>query len=284
MAWLFLLPAIVGFLVFLAYPVVLGLLLSFTNTNNLNTPLNFVGLRNYQRLLSDNYFYISLKNNIFYMLTFTPLVIVASLLFALLLNKRILCRKLFRTVFFFPYISSMVAVAIIWNYVLSPSGPVNNGLRAIGAASPPEWLLSAEWAMFAVVIISVWKEFGFYMVVLLAGLQTIPDYLYEAATIDGAPAWGKFRYVTLPMISPTLFLCVIMAVISSFQVFDLVNILTEGGPGSATNVLVFRIYREGFINVKMGYASAMAYVLFAIIFVLTVIQFKVQNKWVQYNQ
>jgi len=283
-AYLFLLPSIAGFLVFMAYPAVLGLLLSFTNTNNLNSPLNFIGLANFRKLLHDNYFLISLKNNIFYMLSFTPMVVAVSLLFAIILNRNILCRKFFRTVFFFPFISSMVAVAIIWNYILSPNGPVNGFLISLGVESPPGWLLSKDWAMFAVVVISVWKEFGFYMVILLAGLQTIPEYLYEAAVIDGVKPWQKFRYITLPMVSPTMFLCIIMAVISSFQVFDLVNVLTEGGPGNATNVLVFRIYREGFANVKMGYASSIALVLFVIVFVFSLIQFKLQDKWVNYNQ
>ena len=283
-AWIFLTPSVIAFFVFMAYPVVLGLLLSFTSNKGINSPLNFIGLGNYARLLTDSYFSISLWNNAFYMLTFTPLVVGVALLFALLLNLKIIGRKMFRTLFFFPYMSSMVAVAIIWNYVLSPNGPVNGFLQFLGMVSPPQWLLDQKWAMFSVVLVAVWKEFGFYMVILLAGLQTIPEYLYEAATIDGARSWQKLWRITIPMVSPTLFLCIIMAVISSFQVFDLVNIMTEGGPGRATNVLVLRIYQEGFTNVKMGYASAISYVLFAITMVITLLQFKIQNKWVTYNQ
>lgn len=283
-AYLFLLPSLLAFVLLMSYPIVFGFLLSFTNNKGINSPLNFVGFASYARLFRDSYFITSLKNNLFYVATFTPLVILAALLFAMLLNQRIIARRFFRTTFFFPYITSMVSVAIIWNYLLAPDGPINNILRAAGLKDPPQWLISKDWALFAVVIVSVWKEFGFYMVILLAGLQTIPEFLYEAAIIDGAGAWRKFFRITLPMLSPTLFLSVVMAIISSFQVFDLVNIMTKGGPGRATNVLVLRIFQEGFVNMKMGYASAIAYILFFIILAATIIQFSIQNKWVEYNQ
>lgn len=283
-AVLFLLPSFIAFILFMAAPIVYGLLLSFTNNKGINSPLHFVGLQSYERLTRDSYFSTSLSNNLIYVATFTPAVILMALALALLLNQRVLARGFFRATYFFPYITSMVSVAIVWNYLLAPNGPINGILRAMGWAGPPQWLISQHTALLSVVIVSVWKEFGFYMLILLAGLQTIPEYLYEAATIDGAAPWQKLRRITLPMLSPALFLCIIMAVINSFQVFDLVNIMTKGGPGRATNVLVLRIYQEGFVNMKMGYASAIAYVLFGIILVVTIVQFAVQSKWVQYNQ
>lgn len=283
-AYLFLLPSFVAFMILLSYPIVYGFLLSFTNNKGINSPLNFVGLASYARLLRDSYFSTSLLNNLIYVAIYTPLVTIVSLLFAVILNQKIFGRQFFRTTFFFPYITSMVSVAIIWNYLLAPDGPINNILKGVGLSNPPEWLISQHWALFSVVIVSVWKEFGFYMIILLAGLQTIPAYLYEAAIIDGANPWQKFYRITLPMLSPTLFLCIVMAIISSFQVFDLINVMTKGGPGRATNVLVFRIFQEGFMNMKMGYASAIAYILFLIILVATIIQFSIQNKWVKYNQ
>ncbi len=282
-AYLFLLPSLIAFAIFTLYPVIFGFILSFTDNKAVNAPLSFVGLKNYINLLKDDYFITSLLNNIFYMLTFTPLVILVALFFAILLNEAIFCRKFFRTIFFFPYISSMVSVAIIWNIIFSPQGPINRFLMAFGVENPPQWLISVDLALFSVVLVSVWKEFGFYMVILLAGLQGINTELYEAARIDGANLWQRLKSITLPLLTPTIFLTVIMALINSFQVFDLVKVMTEGGPGTATNVLVFRIYQEGFVNVKTGYASAIAFVLFFIILIITLVQMRLQKKWVTYN-
>ena len=153
----------------------------------------------------------------------------------------------------------------------------------VGISNPPGWLLDQNWALYSVIIVAIWKNFGYYMIILLAGLQGIPKYLYESAEIDGATKRQCFTNITVPMLSPTIFLCLVTIIIAAFQEFDLINILTEGGPGRATNVLVFRIYTEGFVNVKMGYASAIAYTLFAIIMVITLIQFVLQKKWVNYD-
>ena len=153
----------------------------------------------------------------------------------------------------------------------------------VGISNPPGWLLDQNWALYSVIIVAIWKNFGYYMIILLAGLQGIPKYLYESAEIDGATKRQCFTNITVPMLSPTIFLCLVTIIIAAFQEFDLINILTKGGPGRATNVLVFRIYTEGFVNVKMGYASAIAYTLFAIIMVITLIQFVLQKKWVNYD-
>ena len=177
----------------------------------------------------------------------------------------------------------MVSVATVWNLILAPSGPLNQLLRMVGISNPPGWLLDQDWALYSVIIVAIWKNFGYYMIILLAGLQGIPKYLYESAEIDGATKRQCFTNITVPMLSPTIFLCLVTIIIAAFQEFDLINILTKGGPGRATNVLVFRIYTEGFVNVKMGYASAIAYTLFAIIMVITLIQFVLQKKWVNYD-
>ena len=280
----FITPALVLFLVFLAYPMVYGLLLSFTGNRNAGASLDFNGIANYVRLFTkDSYFQISLRNNIFYALLFTPGVIIVALLVALLLNANIRGKSALRTICFFPYLTSMVTVAIVWNVILAPSGPINQLLRFLGMADPPGWLLDKDWAMFSIIVVSVWKNFGYYMIILLAGMQAIPTHLYESAKLDGATPVKAFRFITLPMLSPTLFLCLVTVIIAAFQEFDLVKIMTNGGPGRATNVLVLRIYQEGFVNMKMGYASAIAYTLFAMIMVITLLQFAMQKRWVNYD-
>ena len=281
---LFITPALVFFLLFLAYPICYGLLLSFTSNRNAGASLQFNGLANYIRLFTkDSYFQISLRKNLLYALMFTPGVLMVALLTALLLNMKFRGKDMLRTVCFFPYLTSMVATATVWNMLLAPNGPINQMLTFLGNTNPPGWLMDKDWALFSVVLVAVWKNFGYYMIILLAGLQSIPVYLYESAKIDGATNGKAFRFITLPMLSPTIFLCLVTIIISAFQEFDLIKIMTEGGPGRATNVLVFRIYQEGFVNMKMGYASSIAYTLFAIIMVITVVQFYLQKKWVNYD-
>ena len=188
----------------------------------------------------------------------------------------------FKTIFFFPQLTSSVAFGIIFVCLFRGSGPINGVLQAIGVENPPKWLTSTDWSMITITIVSVIKNMGYYMVLFLAGLQTIPVDLYEASSLDGASGWKQFKAVTLPMLSPTTFLCSIMCLINSFKVFDLVNIMTDGGPGRSSNVLVYRIYQEAFVNYKFGYASTYAVVLFLIVFVITMIQFRGQKKWVNY--
>ncbi|PXX49219.1 multiple sugar transport system permease protein [Hungatella effluvii] len=282
--WGFVMPAFCGFLVFFLAPIVLGMFFSFTDASGLSIQTaSFTGLSNYKKMFSDKYIITSLKNNFLYAALFTPLTLVAALFFATILNRVTYGRKFFRMSFFLPYITSMVSVAVVWKLIFNPvNGPVNTMLTSMGINNVPKWLLSSDWALFTIVIISVWKYFGYYMLILLAGIQMIPEDLYEAASIDGANGLYKYVRITLPMLSPTIFLCVIMLIINSFQVFDLVNILTEGGPGMATNVLVYRIYIEGFSHANIGYASAISYFLFLIILVITLIQFFAQKYWVHY--
>ena len=280
--YLFILPSLVIFITFMIIPIFMGLYISLTDYDGFKT-MNFVGLQNYAAMFKDSYFLVSFKNNIVYTLFTVPGTMILSLLLAVAVNKGIKGSSVFKTVFFFPYITSMVAVGIIWTLLFNPTvGPINNFLKSIGIANPPGWLLSTKSALPAVMIVTVWKWSGYYMIIFLAGLQGIPKQLYEASEVDGASGLTKFFHITLPLLSPTTFLILILLIINSFQVFDLINIMTEGGPGRATNVLVYRIYQEGFKYMHFGYASAEAYFLFAIILIITGIQFWGQKKWVVY--
>lgn len=280
--YLYILPNFIGFFIFMAIPIIMGFVISLTDYNGFNQ-FHFVGLKNYLNMFNDEYFRVSLWNNILYTLVTVPGTVVAALLLAVGVNKGIRGSKLFRTLFFLPTISSMVAVGIVWAAIFNPtSGPINMFLRGLGLENVPMWLTSSKTALLTIMIIAVWKQAGYYMIIILAGLQSIPSQLYEAASIDGANGIVKFFKITLPMLSPTMFMVVILNIISSFQVFDLINIMTGGGPGRSTNVLVFRIYQEGFQNMKFGYASSMAYFLFLIVLAVTLVQFRGQKKWVNY--
>ncbi|MGG6313650.1 carbohydrate ABC transporter permease [Paenibacillus macerans] len=280
---LFILPAFVLFAVFIFIPLVYGLGMSFTDYGGFNLKANFVGTDNYAKLFQDDYFLISLKNNIIYTLVFVPLTVLLALLSAVALNGIRHLRKYLRMAFYFPQITSMVSIAIVWGLLFNPmSGPINTVLKGIGIANPPEWLMSSHWALLAIILVAVWKSFGYYMIILLAGIQGIPEHLYESAKLDGANKFQQFLYITLPSLSPTLFMVLVLTIINSFQVFDLVSVMTDGGPGRSTNVLVFRIYQEAFINYRMGYAAAMSAVLFLVIMVISLIQFRMEKKWVTY--
>lgn len=280
---LFILPALVLFAAFILIPLLYGLFMSFTDYGGFDLKPNFTGLDNYKKLLQDDYFAVSLKNNLVYTCLFVPLTMAFALFSAMALNAVLHLRRYLRMAFYFPHITSMVSIAIVWGLLLNPiRGPVNQVLKAFGFSHPPEWLMSSQWALIAVVIVAVWKSFGYYMIILLAGIQGIPEYLYESAKLDGAGAFKRFLYVTLPSLSPTLFMVLVLTVINSFQVFDLVSVMTDGGPGRSTNVLVFRIYQEAFIHYRMGYAAAMSAVLFLIIMVVSIVQFRLEKKWVTY--
>lgn len=282
--WLFVLPSLLAFTLFMFLPILLGFWYSLTDYTGLSRNYEFIGFGNYVKLFSDRYFKVSIQNNCIYALLYSLLTMVLSLLLASLLNSLKRFRKLFRTLFFLPYISSMVSVAVIWKMIFNPAGgPLNTILEQLGIQNPPQWLASTTWALYAVIIVSVWKSCGYYMLIFLAGLQNIPDSLYESAALDGASKMQRYFKITLPMLTPSIFLNMILVTISSFQVFDLVNVMTKGGPGMSTNVLSYRIYYEGFKRAHMGYASSIAYFLFAIILVITLIQFLVQKYWVKYD-
>lgn len=282
-AYAFLLPNFIGFLTFTLVPIIVAFGLSFYKWDSAN-PAVFVGLKNFFKLFRDETFQISLVNTIYFSAVTVPFTIIVALFLAVLLNQKIKGIQFFRTLYFFPYITSMVAVAVVWLMLLQPTmGPVNGFLKWIGIQNPPGWTASTVWAMPAVILVSVWRQVGYYMVIYLAGLQNIPEYLYEAATIDGANLWQKFRYVTLPMLTPATFLNTLLLIIGSFKIFDQVYIMTDGGPGRATNTLVYCIYNQAFWFFNFGYASMVAMVLFIMVLVLTIIQFKYEDKLVNYE-
>ncbi|WP_313131697.1 carbohydrate ABC transporter permease [Anaerocolumna sp.] len=279
----FILPNLIGYTIFIFLPVCFSLILSVMEWDGSRNPMVFVGLENFKRLINDSTFRISFVNTIKYAIFTVPITVVASLLLAVLLNKKIKGIAVFRTSFFFPYIASLVAVGAVWNMLFQPEyGPINNFLRMIGIANPPRWVVSTKWAMMAVIIVSIWKFMGYYMIVYLAALQGISPALYEAASIDGANGWRKLRYITIPLLTPTTFFVMMMLTIQCFKVFDLIYVMTGGGPGRSTNVLVNFIYNSAFVKFEFGYASAAAMVLFVIVLVVTLIQFKGEKKFVKY--
>lgn len=280
-ALIFLLPNFLGFVVFIVYPVLKSLYISFFNWDGLGTK-EFIGLNNYISLLSDSTFKVSFWNNIHYTVVTVPLSIILGILIAMLMNVKLKGIQVFRVIYFLPQITSMVAIGIVWTTVLTNYGPINQFLMTLGMENPPQWLSSTTWALISVEMVSIWRSMGYNAVILLAGLQGINVELYEAAKIDGAGAFRRFFSITIPMLSPTIFLCLVMQLIGSFKVFDTIMAMTQGGPGRATNVLTYYIYQRAFVDWKFGYASAVAYVLFAIIMVLTLIQFVGQRKWVNY--
>ena len=279
----FVLPNFIGYFIFVFLPVIFTFVLCVMKWVGSDAPMKFVGIQNFVKLFHDSGFIISLKNTLVYAVWTVPLTMVAALLIAVLLNSKIKGIILFRTAFFFPYVASLVAVGAVWNMLFQPEfGPINEFLKFIGIQNPPRWCASTDWAMTVIVIVSVWKYMGYYMVVYLAALQGISKDLYEAASIDGATGFNKFRYITIPMLTPTTFFVVIMLTIQCFKVFDLIYVMTGGGPGRATNVIVNHIYNAAFVDFKFGYASAGAVVLFLIVLVITMIQFKGEKKFVDY--
>ena len=272
-AYLFLLPNFLGFIVFTLIPVAMALFYSFTNYDG-NKKMDFVGLDNFIKLFSDSSFVISLQNTIIYTIVTVPLIIVLSLLISVLMNNGVKGAPVYRAIMLFPHIASIVAVTVVWQFLYNAkSGPINQILRSIGIANPPSWLSDKKTALLAVMIMIIWKGIGYYMITYLAGLRGIPKDQYEAATVDGANAWEKLIYVTVPNLRPVTFYATIMCIINSFQVFTPIYVMTKGGPGRATSVLVLKIYEDAFVNYKFGYASAEAMILFLLILVVTLIQF-----------
>ena len=279
--YLYLLPNFIGFLVFTAIPIIAGFVLSFTDYNGYKGV--FVGIANYAKLFRDTQFKTAFSNNMVYSFVSVPFTILYALLLALALNRKMPLANTFKTICFFPNLTSMVAIGCVSMLMFMPTnGPVNKFLSFLGVADEnlPQWFFSTKTALMTIIAVVVWKQAGYYMIMFMGGLKNIPSFLYEAAMIDGANSWQLFRHVTWPMLSPTTFMVTILCFISSFQVFDIINVTTEGGPGRATSVIVFRIYKEAFKNNKMGYASAQAYLLFLIILVITLIQWRGQKRWV----
>lgn len=276
--WSFILPNFIGFAVLTLIPMGAAFVIAFMEWDSYSPP-EWVGVDNFERLLRDQSFWIALGNTAYYAAGHIPLTMLAALGLALLLNKRIRGLGFFRTTMFFPYITSLVAVAVVWNMLFNPTmGPINQFLEWIGVQDPPGWTTTSAWSMPAVIITSVWRDMGYYMVLYLAGLQAIPQEYYEAADVDGANAWQRFWNITIPSLRPTTFFVLIMVTIASFKVFDLIVVMTDGGPGRSTLVLSQLIYREGIKENRFGYSSAISLVLFLIVLVFTVVQFRIQKR------
>lgn len=273
-AFLFLTPTLVIFMTFIVFPVLFSFYLSFHQWNMFSPQKSFIGLENYTRLFQDHEFWLVLKNTLIYTICTVPLNMVFALLAAVSLNRVIFGKKLLTTAFFAPVIISPVAAAVIWRWMYEPNFGLMNHFLSFFGVEGINWLNNPDSAMAAIIIMGVWKTFGVNMVLFSAGLQAIPEGYYEAADIDGAGKWSKFWSITFPLLSPTTFFILIMSMIGSFQVFDIVYVLTSGGPLGSTKVLVFYLYENAFKFFEMGYASAVAYVLFFILVIFTLLQVK----------
>jgi len=278
----FLAPTVVGFLLFSLIPIARSLYLSFTSWDILQ-PAEWVGLKNYKVLLGSEEFWRVMRNTGEYIVLYVPLMLVSSLALAALLNRKFAGVDVYKVLFFLPVLTSWVAGSLIWRWILNHKyGLVNILLGHIGVAGPA-WLDDKYWAMPGIVLASVWKDAGFFALIFLGALKGINHEYYEAAQIDGASPWNKFRHITLPLVSPTTFFVTITSIINSFQVFAQVQIMTYGGPAGATQVIMERIYKYAFQFFKMGYASALSWVLFVIILIITAIQWRLQKGWVFYD-
>lgn len=274
--WAFLALPIVLFVVFLLVPMVVAAVLSVSDYSIVDE-LAWVGLENYVKVFGDPFFWVALRNTAYYTVMYVPLGIVVALATALLLNRSSRATKVMRTLFYIPVVSSSVATASIWFWLLNPQYGIFNVVLGWFGIDGPAWLYESQWAMPSIVAMSVWAGFGGNMIIFLGGLQGVPRDLYEAAQLDGAGAWRSFWHVTLPGISKTMFLVSTLLIIGSFQVFDQAFILTKGGPGNATVTIVYYIYDKGFGALEMGYASALSFILFAIILVFTVINVRINR-------
>ncbi len=283
-AYFLLSPAIILFIVFIAGPLIGAIVLSFYHWDLL-TPSKYAGIANYRELSHDAKFWQAVRNTFVFAFWSLVLHIGIGLVLALMVQRTIhgVLKYAFRTSVFFPVIMSWAAVSLIWLYILDPNyGFINYYLDKLGIPTK-SWLLMPDTAMRALILIDLWKTVGFTFILLLAGLQSIPDHLYEAAKIDGAGSWRRFIDVTIPMLSPTLFLTAVLTFIGAFQIFDPMFIMTGGGPLGKTDTVVLHIYNTGFKRFEMGYASAMAIIVFLIILVMTLIQLRLSRHWVFYD-
>ena len=272
---LFLVPSILGCLLFIFLPTFFSFILSFSDWNLLND-IKFIGIKNYQNLFLSFEFWYILKNTIVYALFVTFLGTVFPLILSSLINSKIRNSEFYKTTYFLPFVTPMIVIAMIWQWIFDPNiGFVNSLLR-----TNIQWLYDSDIAMYVLIIVSVWKLIGYNMIIFLSGFSAIPEQIYDAANIDGASKFKIFFNITIPLLSPTIFFVFLITTISSFQVFDLIYLMTQGGPENSTNVLVYWLYKNAFEFFNIGKASAIAYVLFIMIFVLTMIQWNLRKKWV----
>ncbi len=285
LGYLFIAPNVIGVTIFILIPFLFSLVLVFSDWNHLQglSKIRFIGLDNLARLAEDDWFKESFINNIVYTFLGVPVSIILALVLAAFLNNNVFGKTVIRAAYFLPYITNGVAVAFVWMLLFQPeTGPINMFLRSIGIANPPGWLSSTKWALPALIIINIWATVGYNAVIYLANMQSVSADIYEAAYVDGATGFRKFIHITFPLLTPSTFFLLMTGIINSFKVFDIVASLTQGGPIRSTSVLGYYIYNQAFKYYDMGYASAISWVLFSLIFVVTLIQWKMQKRWVIY--
>lgn len=277
-AWIFILPALLGTLIFIIIPVICSFGLSFTKWDLLN-PIQFVGLTNYREIFTEPLFGKIFFNTLVFAISTSLLGVIIPLVLSVILNNKIRGSEFFKTAYFLPFITPMIVIGIVWQWIFDPNIGLLNKVLHLHI----NWLYDTHWALPALIIVSVWKLIGYNMIIFLSSLSGISNSMFEAAKIDGAGSCKTFLYVTIPLMSPTIFFVIIITAISSFQVFDLIYLMTQGGPLDSTNVLVYAIYKNAFEYFNVGKASAIAYVLFVVILVLTLIQWSLRKKLV-YNE
>jgi multiple sugar transport system permease protein len=280
---IFLLPYLIGLVVFIAYPTVNSFLISLKN-QPLFGGSSWIGFSNYSHLLSDSAFWTAFSNTAYYVVLVVPAELAAAMALAILVNRRFRGTAVFRSIYFAPFVVSLASIGLIWTWLYSPQyGLWNEMLRLIGVTGP-QWLAQPSSALPALALATLWRNVGYYMVIFLAGLQHIPEQLYEAAKVDGAGSWRRFRHVTWPMLTPVTFVAGVLAVILAFQVFDLTYLMTQGGPAGSTVTLLYYTYIQAFQNGTLGLGSASAFVLLLIMLLFTVVYFWTERRWVQYEQ
>ncbi|THF74935.1 carbohydrate ABC transporter permease [Cohnella fermenti] len=282
--FLFVSPMLIGVSILVLLPIVATFVLSFADWNFVAgwDGIRWIGFENFKSLLDDPAFLKSVRNNLIFLLS-VPIYLLISIVLAFLIDRYVYFKGYFKVAYFMPYISNIVAVAVVWQVLFQPSyGPINEMLKTIGFSNPPKWIADPHYALVSLMMISVWISIGFNMVVYIAGLQSIPRDLYEAADIDGAGTWTKFRRITFPMLSPTTFFLLVTGVISTFKIFDLIAVMTQGGPIGSTSMMVWYLYDQAFTNLKIGYASSVSAVLFLFVLLITIGQWGLQKKWVNY--
>ncbi|MCD9020889.1 sugar ABC transporter permease [Cohnella sp. NL03-T5] len=285
-AFVFLLPALLGLIAFQLLPMVSSIFISFSDWDLLSkwTQIHFIGWDNYAEVFNNEKSYTSIKNVFIFLVGYMPIITMLGIFFAVVLNRNIRGIKFYRAAVFVPVITSWVAVSIVWRWLLNGQSGMINYLLSLVGIQGPIWLQDDHWAMVAIIAVTIWKDIGFVSIILLAGLQDISEDYYEAANLDGASAWNKLWRITIPLLSPTLFFIITISLINSFQVFDQVLIMTNGGPAGATSTIVEQVYRNAFQFNKMGFAAAQSWVLFVIIFSVTMVMQWLQRRWVVYER
>ncbi len=278
--WLFLLPTILGLIIFRLGPIIAVFFVSLTRWRIFSPP-EWVGLGNYLHMFNSDIFWRVFRNTLIFSGIFIPGVMIFGLALALLINRKMRGITFFRGLFYLPVVSSTVAVAVVWSWMLSPRfGIIQSVLNSLTGLNMPNFLGRESLVIFALVGVYIWKMAGYYMIIFLAGLQNIPPVYYEAALVDGGSRWQMFKHITLPLLSPTTFFVLIISLIMSLKTFDITFAMTQGGPNYASSTLIFHIYTNGFMHFRMGYASALATILFVIVAVVSYINFKAKKHWV----